>query len=101
MEKIKLIWEKLKREWKTFALQVGLFLAASWELASQMGADLPSMFSFLPDEYKAWALFGFAAVTLAVRKYTPTTIVVQGTEVPYQAPEEPNPSETPAVKEDK
>lgn len=96
MEKIKLIWEKLKREWKTFALQVGLFLAASWELASQMGADLPSMFSFLPDEYKAWALFGFAAVTLAVRKYTPTTVVVQGT-VPPQTPEEPVSPEVPGV----
>lgn len=90
MEKIKLMWEKLKREWKTFVLQVGMFIAAAWELAVEMGADLPSLFSFLPDRWKPWALFGFAVATLAVRKYTPTTVVVQ-------APEKPNQTETPPV----
>lgn len=67
-----LIFGKLKKEWKTFVLQVSLFLASAWELAVSMGADLPSLFSFLPDEYKSWALFGFAGLMLLVRKYTPS-----------------------------
>lgn len=91
MEKLTLIWEKLKREWKSFTLQIGLFLAGAWELAVSMGADLPSLFSFIPEEYRSWVLFIFAGLMLAVRKYTPTTVVVQ-------APEEPKPSDTPTVK---
>lgn len=65
------VWEKLKAEWKTFTLQIGLFVASAWELAASMGADLPSLFSFVPEEYRSWVLFGFAVLMLAVRKYTP------------------------------
>jgi hypothetical protein len=72
--KLTLIWEKLKREWKSFALQMSLLVAAAWELAAEMGADLPSLFNFLPEKYKAGALFTFALVMLLVRKYTPTTV---------------------------
>jgi hypothetical protein len=72
MEKIKAIWEKLKKEWKTFTLQLGLLIGAAWELAAEMGADLPSLFNFIPEKYKAFALFGFALVMLMVRRYTPT-----------------------------
>ena len=75
MEKLTLIWEKLKREWKTFVLQVALFFAGAWEVAVSMGADLPSLFSFIPDQYRSWAIFAFAGLMLAVRKYTPTTVV--------------------------
>ena len=88
MEKFKLIWEKLKREWKTFALQITLFITSAWELAVANGANLPDLFHFIPDPYKPWVLFGFAAVTLLVRKYTPTTVVVQAPE-PAPAPEAP------------
>lgn len=79
-----LIWQKLKREWKTFALQVSLFIASAWELASSMGADLPSLFSFLPETWRPWFLFGFAAAMLLVRKYSPTTVVVQAPEAPVE-----------------
>jgi hypothetical protein len=72
MEKLKAIWEKLKVEWKSFALQVSLLVAAAWELAAEMGADLPSMFSFLPEKWKAPGLFAFALAMLLVRRYSPT-----------------------------
>lgn len=74
MEKLKLCIAKLKVEWKSFALQMSLLLAAAWELAAEMGADLPSLFNFLPEKWKAPALFGFALTMLLVRKYTPTTV---------------------------
>lgn len=88
MEKLKLIWEKLKREWKTFALQLSLLVTAAWELAAEMGADLPSLFSFLPEKYKAGALFTFALTMLLVRKYSPTTVVVQDSPPVPEAPAE-------------
>jgi hypothetical protein len=69
---MKRIWEKLKLEWKSFTLQLGLLVGAAWELAVQMGADLPSLFDFLPEKYKSFALFGFALLMLLVRRYTPT-----------------------------
>lgn len=88
MEKLKLVWEKLKREWKTFSLQLGLLVGAAWELAVEMGADLPSLFNFLPEKYKAAGLFAFAFVMLMVRKYTPTTVVVQDPEPVPETPAE-------------
>jgi len=74
MEKLKLIWEKLKREWKTFVIQLAVTAAGAWELAVQWGADLPSLLSFIPPEYKSVALFGVGMLMLVVRKYTPTTV---------------------------
>lgn len=73
MEKLKAVWEKLKVEWKSFALQISLLVAAAWELAAEMGADLPSLFNFLPEKWKAPALFAFALLMLMVRRYSPTS----------------------------
>ena len=79
-EKFVLIIEKLKREWKTFTLAVATTVAGAWELASTMGADLPSVFNWVPENYKSAALFGVGLAFLLLRKYTPTTVVVQAPE---------------------
>lgn len=93
MEKFTLVWAKLKAEWKSFVLQVGLFITASWELAVSMGADLPSLFTFLPETWRPWALFAFAAGMLAVRRYSP---VVQELSEPSDGT--PSASDPPTVK---
>jgi hypothetical protein len=74
-EKLDLIWQKLKREWKTFVLSVSLTVAGAWELAATWGADLPSLFSWVPEEYKSGVLFLVGFAFLVLRKYTPTTVV--------------------------
>jgi hypothetical protein len=73
--KFDLIWQKLKREWKTFMLAVMTTAAGAWELAAQMGADLPSLLQQVPEPYKSGALFVVGFLFLALRKYTPTSVV--------------------------
>lgn len=83
-EKAHLVIEKLKREWKTFVVSVSLTIAGAWELAAQWGADLPSLFNWVPDQYKSAVLFGVGLLLLLLRKYTPTTVVVQAPEAPVE-----------------
>jgi hypothetical protein len=68
------IVEKLKREWKTFMLAVMTTAAGAWELAAQMGADLPSLLQQVPEPYKSGVLFVIGFLFLALRKYTPTPV---------------------------
>lgn len=72
---IKLIIEKLKREWKTFAVAVAATVAGAWQWAVEAGADLPDLFFWVPEKYRGLVLFGFGLLMLALRKYTPTTVV--------------------------
>lgn len=70
-----LILQKLRREWKTFALSLTLTISGAWELAAQWGADLPSLFNWVPEQYKSAVLFAVGLAFLFLRKYTPTTVV--------------------------
>ena len=65
------MWDKLKREWKTFVLAVVTTAAGAWEFAVANGADLPNLLSWVPDQYKSGALFIVGLLFLALRKYTP------------------------------
>lgn len=87
-----LIIEKLKREWKTFALAVVTTVAGAWQMAVEMGADLPNLFSWVPEAYRSAVLFLVGTGFLLLRKYTPTT-VVQAPETPV----EPEATVTPKV----
>jgi hypothetical protein len=75
MEKLSLIWQKLQREWKTFVLSLTLTITGAWELAVSWGADLPSLLSWVPEEYKSATLFFVGLAFLLLRKYTPTTVI--------------------------
>lgn len=77
-----LIIQKLKREWKTFALAVGTTIAGAWELASVWGADVPSFFNWVPEQYRSGVLFAVGIGFLVLRKYTPTTVFQNETDEP-------------------
>lgn len=92
--KANLIVEKLKREWKTFVLSLSVTVAGAWELAAQWGADLPSLFNWVPEQYKSAVLFAVGLGFLLLRKYTPTTVV-------SPTPEAPPEPEAPVVSDEK
>lgn len=71
-----LVVQKLKREWKTFVLSVGITIGGAWEFAATNGADIPSLFNWVPEQYKSGVLFAVGLGFLFLRKYSPTTVVL-------------------------
>lgn len=75
---------KLKAEWKTFTLAIMTTIAGAWELASAWGADIPSFFNWVPEQYKSGVLFAVGLGFLLLRRYQPTIQPIQP--IPVQAP---------------
>lgn len=74
------IIEKLKREWKTFALAIITTIEGALEISKLWGVDVPSLLAWVPEKYKSVSLFAVGVLFLLLRKYTPTTVIVQSPE---------------------
>lgn len=59
-------FQKLKHEWKTFALQVGGLLLGFHEAAINAGADWTP---FVPEDYRPYVLPVVMTLSLALRQY--------------------------------
>jgi len=60
------MWEKLKREWKTFSLAVVTILIGTWEAASTAGYDISPL---IPEKYRAYAIPVIGILFLALRQW--------------------------------
>lgn len=58
--------QKLRREWKTFALAVVTFSVGCWDAASTAGYDLSPI---IPDKYRPYAVPAIGLSFLALRKW--------------------------------
>lgn len=67
---MKIDFQKLKHEWKTFVLAVVTTAAGAWQFAVANGASLPNLLSWVPSEYQSAAFFVVGFSFLALRKYT-------------------------------
>lgn len=69
------IFEKLKAEWKTFALSVVTTVVGAYELVKDtFDVDLPSLFAWVDDKYRTAVLFGVGLLMLILRRYRPTDV---------------------------
>jgi hypothetical protein len=82
-------FDKLKREWKTFALAVGATIVGAVQAGAELGLQVPDLFNWLPDKVKPWVLLAFGLGMLVFRRYRDA-----------DAPK-PAQAETPTVETDK
>lgn len=66
------MWDKLKREWKTFALAVTTTIVGVWEVARDSGYDLSPI---VPEKYRPYAIPGVGIAFLLLRKWKDSTVV--------------------------
>lgn len=59
-------FEKLKNEWKTFALAVGTTVVGFWDSLSAFGYDYSPV---IPEEYRPYVIPAIGLGFLALRKY--------------------------------
>lgn len=60
------MYEKLKREWKTFALSLATIALGTWESARAVGYDLTPL---LPEQYRPYAIPLIGIAFLALRQW--------------------------------
>lgn len=66
------MWDKLKREWKTFAFAVVTVAIGTWEAAVASGYDLTPL---IPEKYRPYAVPLIGISFLALRQWRDKTNV--------------------------
>lgn len=66
------MFQKLRREWKTFALAIGTTAVGGWDLVAGYGYDYTTL---IKDDYKKYVIPALGISFLLLRKWTTTAVV--------------------------